>query len=185
MWEYKSIRFSRFGNLLQTLNALVEGSQGGYTAGQLQDQVGVKTKHALKQLVEQGDLQRLRQAGLYVYFAGSKARAREQQKRRRQQQSNLPTLMLGPKARLALEEAKAALLLFWASLDERQRRLYAGLESAKIGHGGDEHVAALFGVDRHTVARGREELLQATPAPKKVRRSGAGRVPVEKKRPKS
>jgi hypothetical protein len=93
--------------------------------------------------------------------------------------------MLGPKARLAVEEAKAALLLFWATLDERQRRLYAGLESAKIGHGGDEHVAQLFGIDRHTVARGREELLQGSELPQRLRRRGGGRVAVEKKRPPS
>ncbi len=93
--------------------------------------------------------------------------------------------MLGPKARLAVEEAKAALLLFWATLDERQRRLYAGLESAKIGHGGDEHVAQLFGIDRHTVTRGREELQEGSQGSEGVRRGGGGRVRVEKKRPKS
>ena len=49
-----------------------------------------------------------------------------------------------------MEEAKAALMLLWTTLDERQRRLYAGLESAKIGHGGDEHVAEMFGIDRNT-----------------------------------
>ena len=67
--EHKSVRFSRYGNLLRTLTELVEGSSAGYTAQQLQDQVGVKTKHALRELVERDQLQRLRLDGVYVYFA--------------------------------------------------------------------------------------------------------------------
>jgi hypothetical protein len=35
------------------------------------------------------------------------------------------------------EELKAAILLFYSLLDEQQRRLFAGLESIKLGHGGD------------------------------------------------
>ena len=185
LWEHNSVRFSRYGNLLRTLTELVEGSSAGYTALQLQDQVGVKTKHALRELVERDQLQRQRLDGVYVYFAAQRAQAREQHQARRQQQTDFPAMMLGSKARLAVEEAKAALMLLWATLDERQRRLYAGLESAKIGHGGDQHVAELFGIDRHTVARGRAELLEGTQPPKQVRRSGGGRVRVEKKRPES
>jgi hypothetical protein len=185
LWDHQEVRFSRHGNLLETLKALVERSERGYTAEELRNQVGIKTKHALKQLVERQELQRIKQAGIYVYFTSQGAQAREQQRARRQHQADLPTVMLGPKARLAVEEAKAALLLFWATLDERQRRLYAGLESAKIGHGGDEHVAQLFGVDRHTVARGRKELEEGAQEPQPIRRSGGGRAPVEKKRPQS
>ncbi len=185
LWEHREVRFSRYGNLLQTLKVLVERSDRGQSARELQEQVGVKTKHALMQLVEQEQLQRIRQSGIYVYFSLQRARAREQQQARRQQQADLPTFMLGSKARLAVEEAKAALLLFWATLDERQRRLYAGLESAKMGHGGDEHLAQLFGIDRHTVARGRAELVEGSQGPEGVRRSGGGRVRVEKKRPGS
>ena len=185
LWKHREIGFSRFGNLLETLKALVNRSPRGYTAQELQEQVGVKTKHALLQLVARKDLQRIRQEGVYVYLAGPVARARDQQTTRRQQQVPLPGALLGPKARLAIEEAKAALLLFWATLDERQRRLYAALESARIGHGGDQLVADLFGIDRHTVARGREELLEGQPPPQPVRGRGAGRTSVEKKRPQS
>ena len=85
----------------------------------------------------------------------------------------------------AVEEAKAALLLFWATLDEQQRRLYAGLESARLGYGGDQYVAELFGIERHTVARGRDELIRSEPPSNHVREPGAGRPSAEKKRPKS
>ena len=185
LWKHREIGFSRFGNLLETLQALVNRSPRGYTAQELQAQVGVKTKHALLELVSRKDLQRVRQEGVYVYLAGPVARAREQQTTRRQHQVSLPAASLGPKAHVAIAEAKAALLLFWATLDERQRRLYAALESARIGHGGDQLVADLFGIDRHTVARGREELLAGQPPAQPVRARGAGRTSVEKKRPKS
>ena len=67
-------------------------------------------------------------------------------------------------------------------LDERQRRLYAGLESQKFGHGGDRKIADLLGLDVHTVARGRRELFSGDVDPERVRRQGGGRKAVEKKR---
>ena len=70
-------------------------------------------------------------------------------------------------------------------LDERQRRLYAGLESLKLGHGGDAYIASLLGMDPHTVARGRQELISGDLSPKRVRAKGGGRILQEKKRPTS
>ena len=35
------------------------------------------------------------------------------------------------------DEMKAAIILFYSLLDEQQRRLYAGLDSMKLGHGGE------------------------------------------------
>ncbi|MBW1996297.1 MAG: hypothetical protein JRI77_17915, partial [Deltaproteobacteria bacterium] len=86
---------------------------------------------------------------------------------------------------LATEEAKALLVLFCSTLNEKQRRLYAGLESLKLGHGGDAHIAALLGMDPHTVARGRKELMEADlGASGRIRAPGAGRALQEKKRQK-
>jgi len=60
---------------------------------------------------------------------------------------------------LAIEEAKATILLFSRMLNERQSLLYAGLESLNLGHGGDGHIASLLGIESHTVARGRQALM--------------------------
>jgi hypothetical protein len=73
-------------------------------------------------------------------------------------------------------------VLFYSLLDEQQRRMYAGLEALKVGHGGDSQVAELLGIDPGTVARGRRELLSGEVAP------GAGapsrrRAALHKKRP--
>ena len=57
------------------------------------------------------------------------------------------------------EELRAAIVLFFSVLDEKQRRLYAGLEALKTGRGGDARIAELLGLDGGTVARGRRELL--------------------------
>jgi hypothetical protein len=72
-------------------------------------------------------------------------------------------------------------------MDEQQRRWYVGLESLKIGHGGDTLLAQITGLHVETIRRGREELeneLEDRP-PERIRREGGGRPPVEKKIPPS
>jgi len=83
------------------------------------------------------------------------------------------------------DESKAAILLFMATLDEKQRRQYAGLESLRIGRGGDRRVAQLTGLNAHTIAKGRKELEQQDLDLGRIRRPGAGRRPLEKKRRRS
>ena len=85
----------------------------------------------------------------------------------------------------ATDEAKAAIILFMSTLDEKQRRQYAGLESMLIGRGGDRRLAEMTGLDVHTIAKGRKELEQHDLDLERVRRPGAGRKPVEKKRRRS
>jgi hypothetical protein len=75
---------------------------------------------------------------------------------------------------------KAAILLFYSLLNEQQRRLYAGLESLKLGHGGDRKLAELLELDPHTVARGRQQLLALQVQVDRVRKTGGGRKPVKK-----
>jgi len=71
-----------------------------------------------------------------------------------------------------------------STLDERQRRLYVGLESKKLGHGGDRRLARITGLSVDTIAKGRRELAQA-PARDRTRRPGGGRWRVEKKTQRS
>ena len=79
------------------------------------------------------------------------------------------------------DELKAAIILFYSLLDEQQRRLYAGLESLKLGHGGDRQLAEFLHLDTHTVARGRQQLLDQDVAFARVRKLGGGRQRTEKK----
>ena len=66
------------------------------------------------------------------------------------------------------------------TLDERQRRLYVGLESKKLGQGGDRRLALITGLSVDTIAQGRRELAQAQDS-ERIRRPGGGRLRVEKK----
>ena len=38
-------------------------------------------------------------------------------------------------------------MLFYSMLDEQQRRLFAGFESIKLGHGGDSVLAEFLGLE--------------------------------------
>ena len=79
------------------------------------------------------------------------------------------------------DEVKAAIILFVSILDEQQRRLFAGLESLKLGHGGDLRIADLLGLHPQTVAKGRRELIDRDIVVDRTQKKGAGRKPVEKK----
>jgi len=185
LWSYRSVWFSRFGNLIDTAEALAHGSEAGYTAAELKDVLHVKTKHALSQLARSGRLQREPFDSVYVYLSRENDVANRQRKARKAhlKRSLASVIVVNPD--LAAEEAKATILLFCSMLDERQRRLYAGLESLKLGHGGDVHIASLLGMDPHTVARGRQELISGDLSHDRVRAAGGGRLSQEKKRPKS
>jgi hypothetical protein len=44
------------------------------------------------------------------------------------------------------------------SLNEKDRRRYAGVEASKLGHGGRTYIAQLLGCDEKTIRRGLQEL---------------------------
>ncbi|MBL0715883.1 MAG: hypothetical protein JJV98_19525, partial [Desulfosarcina sp.] len=50
LWDYRFVRFSRFGNLLDTAKALVHDSEAGHPATEHKGRLNVKSKHALTQL---------------------------------------------------------------------------------------------------------------------------------------
>jgi hypothetical protein len=138
---------------------------------------------ALHQLTQQHRVTREAVSGLYLYTAVDRTIQRGQLLTRRTVEA-LPTVPDPSLLAISGEELKASILLFYSLLDEQQRRLYAGLESLKLGRGGDHQLANFFDLDPHTVARGRQQLLAQDVAVDRARRTGGGRKPVEKKRPK-
>jgi len=186
LWSSRSVWFSRFGNLLQTCQAFVDHSDAGYSAGELKDILQVKTKHALTQLFRDGLLARETFDSVYVYLCTQKDVASRQIEARKALLQQSPASFIVANPDLATDEAKALLILFCSMLNEKQRRWYAGLESLKLGHGGDAHIASILGMDPHTVAKGRKELMDADlTATDRLRAPGAGRPSQEKKRRKS
>ena len=71
-----------------------------------------------------------------------------------------------------------------AALDEKQRRRVVGVLAAERGRGGVSQLAALTGLSRTTIVRGRREALRGgDPHPRRVRAPGGGRRPAPKKTP--
>lgn len=177
LWSFRQVWFSAHGTLLSTVAALVAASEAGYYAGELTAVLHVEAKAALAKLAAEGRLSRQGVDGRLLYLSAETRVRRRQLAARQVHRAQPSTLGLGAGVRVLPDELKAAIVLFYSLLDERQRRLYAGLEAAKIGHGGDSQIAQLLGIDPDTVARGRRELLTGQVDPDRVRRAGAGRHP--------
>lgn len=184
LWSYDSVWFSRYGTLLATAEAFVNQSPAGYFVSELEQTLHVGVQDPLLHLVRANRIARQPIAGLYLYCSADPATRQGQVLTRRASQSELALAdrSLGPER--ASEELKAGIILFYSVLDEKQRRLYAGLEALKLGHGGDRQIATFLGLDPHTVAKGRQQLLSQKVERERIRQPGAGRKPVEKKRQK-
>jgi len=184
LWSFRKVHFSRFGSLVETVAHFVAKSSMGLVASELAQELEVEVKQPLLDLVRTGRITRQEIAGRYVYCSAD-AKRRERQLGQR---SELLPAIVDPTvpSPSSVEESKAAIVLFLSLLDERQRRLYAGLESLRWGRGGDRRVAELMGLDPHTVAKGRRDLMVGEVFTGRVRRAGGGRKLVEKKkRPES
>jgi hypothetical protein len=185
LWTYRGVHFSRFGSLVDTVEALVDRSARGYLASELSDELQVEAKGALLHLVRLGRLFRKDLAGRYVYCAVDRAKSRQQLANRERPAAAGRAFAAVRETAAESNEAKAALVLFASLLDERQRRLFGGLEALRLGWGGDREVAAALGLDPHTIAKGRRELLAHDVAVDRQRRPGGGRPRIEKKRRRS
>lgn len=180
LWFCKEIRFSKEGTLKRTVERWVAGSEGGYFELELEKGLGVMVRGTLLDLLREDRLAREKVSGRYLYGSPEAGvRLRQTLARRSQEGYELP----GPEA--LQHEIKAAILLFFSHLNEKQRRLYAGIESLKLGRGGDQQIAQWLGLHPQTIAKGREELLRRDIEIERIRRAGGGRPPLEKKRPKS
>jgi hypothetical protein len=185
LWSHRQVWFSRHGTLLDTATALVNCAEAGYFVEELDNLLQVGTKDALRMLVSASRVARDEVAGRFLYCAVQAHRRRQQIVTRQARLAQPGIAGALPPPALLPEELQGAIVLFYACLDEKQRRLYAGLESLKSGRGGDASIAELLGLDVGTVARGRRELLAREVDLARIRRTGAGRKPVEKKPRKS
>lgn len=185
LWSFHAVWFSRQGTLLATAEAFVEQSEAGYFVEELDPLLHVATKEPLLRLFQQKRIARESVSGLYLYCSTDSARRQRQLLARRMRQAEPELSSSLAEAEAVPAEVKAAIVLFLSTLDEKQRRLFAGLESLKLGYGGDQRIANFFSMDAHTVGRGRRQLLQQDLDLERIRQVGGGRKRAEKKRPKS
>jgi hypothetical protein len=184
LWTHHDVWFSSGGTLMATLESWIQKSLQGWFANELADQLHVDVQDALRELVARGRLRRADVAGRFLYTAAD-ARLSKDQIRTRSASQTIPLAANATSLLVSPDELKAAILLFYSLLDEQQRRLFAGLESIRLGHGGDAILAGFLQLDAHTVSRGRQQLLDHDVASGRTRRQGGGRPAVQKKRPTS
>jgi len=182
LWSFRSVFFSKHGTLLRTCEILVNESEAGYAADELENVLQVGVKDPLRKLAGENRIHRQKAAGRFVHLAVDRSVRREQLRSRQVFDARPGDLGFGPGVRVVPDELKAAIILFFSLLDEQQRRLYAGLESMKLGYGGDRRIADLLSLDPGTVAKGRKELFSEEVDRERVRKEGGGRKPLKKKR---
>lgn len=187
LWKFNDVHFSEHGSLVATVEQWVTESVRGFLSAELTEELEVQVKEPLLHLVKLGRLAREEYGGRYLYCSPEHRVRKEQRRRRAIPVAEQPFSLLRNSMASTSDKTKAAIILFFSTLDERQRRLYAGLESLRLGHGGDRRLSELIDMDAHTIAKGRRELLaqDAQLDQSRTRSGGGGRKSVEKKHQKS
>ncbi len=80
-------------------------------------------------------------------------------------------------------ETEETMRRFYNSLNEKDRRRYAGVEALKIGHGGRSYIADILGCSRRTISKGACEVssLPKKEIDQRIREKGGGRKPYSDK----
>jgi hypothetical protein len=183
LWVWEGVRFSLHGTLLVTLRYLIDSAPSGCFAEELEQEVGVQVHNALATLHQRAQVNRRQIGGAFLYVSASGGERQLRRRSRAVEEQAVQAVSRPPEQEVAgLDET---LQRFLATLNEKQRRLYAGYESLKLGRGGDTRVAESTGLDVKTVARGRRELLTAEIHLDRIRAPGAGRPSVKKNRDRS
>jgi len=180
LWRFDGARFSVYGTLLETARKFVERSNAGRSVEDLSRLLDVSTKQALLSLQNRELLIRQKFEGKFIYFSSDEGLRRKQILARGSGQD----IRNEVNQELLAHEVKAAIILFFSLLNEKQRRLFAGMEAIRTSNGGDAKISEFLGIDPHTVAKGRRELLSHDINLERLRQPGAGRKKHEKKVPK-
>ncbi len=181
LWSKSGIHFSKHSTLLDTVKHFIENSHSGYSARELDNILKVQTKETLLQLYKKKLIDREKILGRYFYFSTNSSIRKIQNKARKHKQDSTRSIIITSDSFVSSDRIKAAIILFFSILDEKQRRLYAGIESMKLGHGGDQIISELLKIDVHTVAKGRKEIISGDIDLSRVRKAGGGRKKIKKK----
>jgi len=69
LWVYQSIRFSKYGNLKQTIIKQIKLSKAGYDASELSDLLGIPVRSFLSYMKTNKDIKREKIQGRFIYFS--------------------------------------------------------------------------------------------------------------------
>ncbi len=177
LWCYGDIRFSVHGTLSNTVAQLIRRSDAGRFAQEVRAVVKAPVQQPLATLTQKKVLKRERFGTQYLYLWPDVA---GEQRRRRRAHAGVYAADIAADD-TAWENLCTAMQTLMSVLNEKQRRLYLGLESIRLGSGGDNRIAAIAGANPKTVAKGRRELLNRDVSVERIREVGAGRPPLKKK----
>jgi hypothetical protein len=177
LWSYGGIHFSKHGSLMDTIAVSVKRSEAGYFASELEELLHVFVHNALGKLFSLGRLLREQIGEQYLYLSPVLAQSQFLARKKMLTQGAGGSITI---TNSTGEEIIEHLKTFLSVLNEKQRRLYLGLESIRLGRGGDARMASVAGINVKTVSRGRKELLSKEIDLDRVRRKGAGRPPLKK-----
>jgi len=178
LWSFRGVHFSKHGTLLETIRHLVEHSGQGYYASDLQALLQVRVHNALAHLYEAKLLAREQHADQYLYVS---VRGGESQLERRYEAMEQARSAGAVISEEMPEDLRENMRLLLSVLNEKQRRLYLGLESIRLGRGGDVKISRITGVNVKTIAQGRQQLQAGDIAMERIREVGAGRPSIKKK----
>lgn len=181
LWSFQGIHFSRHGTLINTILYLVDHSEEGYFASELKELLQVRVHNPLAKLYSNNRLIREQIGSEYLYISPV-SQGRQLEKRRQSIQRRIDSGKSMYPAEDIPETIQESMRFLISDLNEKQRRLYLGLESMKLGHGGDVRISQITGVNVKTIARGRRELLTKKIPFERIRRAGAGRPLLKKNR---
>ena len=131
LWSFREVCFSRHGTLVLTALGCVTESVAGYCADELQEVLRVEVRTPLLKLVRQERIARHKVQGKYLYCAIDPALRKRQIAARQVHLAELTSLGFGAGMGVIPDELEAAIVLFFSLLDEKQRRLYAGLDPSE------------------------------------------------------
>ena len=171
LWSVGEVHFSRHGTLRSTAHSFVNDSLAGYTARELRRDLHVEVKGTLLDLMRRDQLVRQTVSGEYVYISAIPVVGRKQIMTRQDDDTGALDQLADDAGPVLAHQLRASIILFVSLLDEKQRRLWAGLESIRIGHGGDSAISKFLGVATQTVAKGRRELLSRDIEVERTRRA--------------
>ena len=110
----------------------------------------MRVHNTLSLLHRRGQVARHQIGGAFLYVSTSGGDRQLLRRRRAEEEKTSEA-----HRRAESPEVADSLRVFLSTLNEKQRRLYAGFESLKLGRGGDARVARITGLNVKTVARGR------------------------------
>jgi len=172
-WAYNQIYFSKYGTLKNTVLHSIEKSSSGFTSYELEEFLRVPVHNTVLDLWKNRKIRREQIAKNYIYLSVKEG---DTQFDLRKQDITIKNDMF------TKDVSDEYLALFMSLLNEKQKRLFAGYESIKIGYRGDKIISQKTGLNIKTVSRGRKELLSKDIDVEKIRKIGAGRPSLKKRK---